>query len=229
MSSTGLDVFDKTLQSTHIWLDELMQEIGPDRQVAWHVLGTVLRAIRDRVPVGLAVHLGSQLPIMVRGAYYDQWHAPGQTLQDPPRSLDAFLEPISAQLSNIRPVNVREATRAVFDILSRHVNRGQVQKVRDAMPEQIRALWQENPPAVRVPAERFSADVERDAGRAGRRQARQRTQKQARSRPIGSSRTQSKGIARKTAAAKRGKSRIAAVSRRAGKVVRRKRGTLRRG
>ena len=33
MSSTGLDVFDKTLQTTHIWLDELMQEIGPDRGV----------------------------------------------------------------------------------------------------------------------------------------------------------------------------------------------------
>ena len=63
MSATGLDVFDKTLQTTHIWLDELMQDesIGPDRQVAWHVLGVVLRAIRDRIPLELAVHLGSQL------------------------------------------------------------------------------------------------------------------------------------------------------------------------
>jgi len=73
MSSTGLDVFDKTLQTTHIWLDELMLVIGPDRQVALHVLGAVLRAIRDRVPLGLAVHLGSQLPLLVRGVYYDQW------------------------------------------------------------------------------------------------------------------------------------------------------------
>jgi len=43
MSSTGLDVFDKTLQTTHIWLDELTQVIGPDRQVAWHVLGAAMR------------------------------------------------------------------------------------------------------------------------------------------------------------------------------------------
>src|SRR5215207_3528430 len=77
MSATGLDVFDKTLQSTHIWLDELMQEIGPDRKVAWHVLGAVLRGIRDRVPLELAVHLGGQLPILIRGTYYDQWAAPG--------------------------------------------------------------------------------------------------------------------------------------------------------
>jgi uncharacterized protein (DUF2267 family) len=142
MSSTGLDVFDKTLQTTHIWLDELMQVIGPDRHVAWHVLGSVLRALRDRVPLGLAVHLGSQLPLLVRGAYYDQWHAPGQTLEHPPRSLDEFLQIVSQDLENTRPVNVRDATGAVFQILSRHVDRGQIDKVRDAMPEEVRNFWQ---------------------------------------------------------------------------------------
>jgi uncharacterized protein (DUF2267 family) len=67
MSATGLDVFDKTLQTTHSWLDEIMTKIGPDRQLAWHVLGSVLRTVRDRLPLGLAVHLGAQLPILVRG------------------------------------------------------------------------------------------------------------------------------------------------------------------
>ena len=33
MSATGLDVFDKTLQTTNIWLDEVMSVLGPDRQV----------------------------------------------------------------------------------------------------------------------------------------------------------------------------------------------------
>jgi uncharacterized protein (DUF2267 family) len=56
MSASGLDVFDKTLQTTHIWLDELMAEIGRDRQVAWNVLGAVLRAVRDRVPVEVERH-----------------------------------------------------------------------------------------------------------------------------------------------------------------------------
>lgn len=34
MSTTGLDVFDRTLQTTHIWLDQIMEELGPDRRVA---------------------------------------------------------------------------------------------------------------------------------------------------------------------------------------------------
>ena len=31
MSATSLDVFDKTLQTTNIWLDEIMAKLGPDR------------------------------------------------------------------------------------------------------------------------------------------------------------------------------------------------------
>jgi hypothetical protein len=29
MSATGPDVFDKTIQTTNVWLSEIMQEIGP--------------------------------------------------------------------------------------------------------------------------------------------------------------------------------------------------------
>lgn len=47
--------------------------MGPDKHVAWHVLCAVLRAIRDRVPPDLAAHFGVQLPLIVRGAYYDQY------------------------------------------------------------------------------------------------------------------------------------------------------------
>jgi uncharacterized protein (DUF2267 family) len=139
MSSTGLDVFDKTLQTTNIWLDEIMGEIGPNRQIAWHALQAVLRTVRDRVPIGLAAHLGSQLPILVRGAYYDQWqpaHEPTRT-----RTQDAFLQHVQEHLRGVRPINARNATIAVFDVLSRHLTRGQAHKVRDALPADVQVLW----------------------------------------------------------------------------------------
>ena len=139
MSATGLDVFDKTLQTTNTWLNEIMEAIGPDRQVAWHVLGAVLRAVRDRVPLELAAHLGAQLPILVRGTYYDQWR-PSAT-PEKYRSLDEFVERVGEGLANTRPVNRVEAIRAVFGVLSRHIPGGQIAKVRDSLPEDVRALW----------------------------------------------------------------------------------------
>ncbi len=139
MSTTGLDVFDKTLQTTNIWLDEIIEVIGPDRNVAWHVLGAVLRTLRDRLPVGLAAHLGAQLPLLVRGAYYDQFR-PGQNTERF-HTEDEFLTHVTSEFGGIRPVNVREATRIVLSVLGRHVAPGLAEKVKDTLPGRIRTLW----------------------------------------------------------------------------------------
>ena len=141
MSATGLDVFDKTLQTTHIWLNGITDVIGPDKQVAWHVLGAVLRTFRDRVPLHVAVHLGAELPLLVRGLYYDRWRASDQPERY--RTLDEFLDRVTEQLRATRPVNPADATRAVLAVLSRHVPEGQLRKVREALPEDVRALWSE--------------------------------------------------------------------------------------
>ena len=34
MSASGLDVFDRSLETTHIWLNEICIDLGPDKQVA---------------------------------------------------------------------------------------------------------------------------------------------------------------------------------------------------
>ncbi len=139
MPANGVEVFDRTLQTTHVWLDEIMAELGPDRQVAWRALSAVLRTLRDRLPIELAAHLGAQLPLLVRGAYYDQWHPAGQP--DRTRDLDGFLARVDQKLDGIRPINVRDATRAVLRVLSRHLDRGQVLKAVGTLPRPIREFW----------------------------------------------------------------------------------------
>jgi uncharacterized protein (DUF2267 family) len=139
MSATGLDVFDRTLHITNVWLDEIMQSLGPDRQVAWHALGAVLRTLRDELTPGLAAHLGAQLPLLVRGLYYDQWRPAAEPLKL--RRPDAFLAHVAEGLQDIRPVDVRQAVQAVFHVLDHHVEPSQVAKVRDALPAAVRTLW----------------------------------------------------------------------------------------
>lgn len=139
MSATGLDVFDKSLQTTNIWLNEMMENLGPDRQLAWHVLGVVLRTLRDRLPPELAAHLGAQLPLLVLGAYYEQYEPERQTQKS--RSQEEFLAPITAGNASVRPVNSKDAVHAVFSVLDHHLDPGQAKKVRDALPEDIRRLW----------------------------------------------------------------------------------------
>lgn len=139
MSATGLDVFDKTLQTTHIWLDEIMAEIGPDRQVAWKVLSTVLHKLRDRLPVELAAHLGAQLPLLIRGVYYDQFEPARQPTEC--NTPEEFRAEVAEWLADTRPIDPDDAIRAVFLTLSRHVSDGQIAKVRGVLPKGIRMIW----------------------------------------------------------------------------------------
>ena len=140
MSATGLQVFDRTLQITHIWLDEIMGVIGPDRQVAWKVLSVVLHKLRDRLPVELAAHLGAELPLLVRGAYYEQFQPARQPSAC--RTLEQFNAEVAERLSDTRAIDPAEAVQAVFATLSRHVPAGQIEKVRAALPRPIRTAWE---------------------------------------------------------------------------------------
>lgn len=142
MSATGLDVFDRTIHLTNAWLDEMMETLPRDKQLAWHVLGAVLRTIRDRVPLNLAAHLGAQLPLLVRGAYYDQWR-PSDNPQNW-RSKEDLFSRISMQLGSVKPIDTADAARAVFRVLNHHVDPNQIEKIRHALPEEVRSLWPVN-------------------------------------------------------------------------------------
>ena len=143
MSATGLEVFDRTIQTTNIWLDEIMAAIGPDRHTAWKVLSTVLHKLRDRLQPDLAAHLAAQLPLLVRGVYYDLYEPAKQPTDLASR--EAFVEEVAKWLSDTRPVDPNDAIRAVFGVLDRHVSAGEIAKVRAALPKSIRELWPTEP------------------------------------------------------------------------------------
>jgi uncharacterized protein (DUF2267 family) len=140
MSASGLDVFDRSLETTHVWLNEICSDLGPDKQVAWRVLSTVLHKLRDRLTINLAAHLGAQLPLLIRGVYYDQFE-PGK-MPSEYRSREEFVAEVAEWLSDGRSVDVDEAIRSVFRVLSRHISEGQINKVRDALPKSLRQMGQ---------------------------------------------------------------------------------------
>lgn len=140
MSMSGLEVWDKSLQTSNIWLNEICDRIGPDKQLAWKVLSTVLHKLRDRLPVELAAHLGTQLPLIVRGVYYDQYRPAAQPMDW--RTANEFVREVENWLSDVRPVDPNDAIAAVFTVLTRHIAPGEIEKIRQALPHQIRdQLW----------------------------------------------------------------------------------------
>jgi uncharacterized protein (DUF2267 family) len=101
----------------------------------------VLHCLRDRLTINEAAQLGDQLPMLVRGIYYEAWHPAGNP--EKIRSRDDFLSKISAHFSRTRPINAEHAARAVFQVLEIHVSAGEVRGVIEGLPHEIRMLWPE--------------------------------------------------------------------------------------
>jgi uncharacterized protein (DUF2267 family)/CBS domain-containing protein len=147
MSATGLETFDRSIHATNVWLKEISKEIGPDRRLAWRVLGVVLRALRDRLPVEDAAHLSAQLPLLIRGAFYEQYRPAVQPSSM--RSREEFIARVADGLEGGgKPINPEKAIKAVLSVLQRHIVEPETVKVRHALPEDIRRLW---PSKARIP------------------------------------------------------------------------------
>ena len=157
MPATGLKVFDETLQKTHLWLNEIANDLGPDRQRAYDALRAVLHTLRDRLPVDNAAQLGAQLPMLVRGIFFEGYHPAGKP--DKIRSQDEFLDAIGKRLRNAPRVNVKTAAQAVFRAIEKFCDPHEAAQVRQALPQGIQALWPERPAELRTQA---AATADRD-------------------------------------------------------------------
>ena len=73
MSTTGLDVFDSTLQKTHLWLKEIVTELHWQRNPSWAYLALLNRNTRHGYPQG-SVRCAHDVPlrrtIRAHGARY---------------------------------------------------------------------------------------------------------------------------------------------------------------
>jgi len=137
---TGLEVFDTTVHKTHIWLNDIMQELGwEDRYKAYVGLRMTLHALRDRLTVEETAQLAAQLPMLIRGLYYEGWDPTGKPQKV--RHKEAFLTPIRDHFRNDPRVNAEQVARAVLKVLTQHVSEGEIADVKHLFPTELRELW----------------------------------------------------------------------------------------
>ena len=132
-----MSVFE--LAKAEVWINEIRRELGiDDEERAYLALRSGLHALRDRLTVEEAAHLAAQLPMMIRGLFFEGWHPGGKRARL--RSKESFLEEIESEM----PRGRLEATRvahAVFRVLDKHVSQGQIDNVRHSLPRPIAELW----------------------------------------------------------------------------------------
>lgn len=140
MSATGLKVFDTTIQTTNVWLDEIMQKLNwGDRHRAFHAMRAVLHTLRDRLSVDEAAQLSAQLPLLVRGVFFEDWHPAHKPVKE--RTRDEFVAHVSESFAlDLSGTHPREITQAVLAVLEKHVSEGEAESLKHVLPARIREL-----------------------------------------------------------------------------------------
>lgn len=140
MSATGVSVFDSTVQTTNIWLDDLMQVLDwSDRHRAYAALRSVLHALRDRLPTDEVAQFAAQLPMLVRGFFYEGWHPSGKPLNE--RTKEEFVAHVVRDFNRVENTDSERIVRAVFDVIARHVTPGEAKALKHCLPAEIREMW----------------------------------------------------------------------------------------
>jgi uncharacterized protein (DUF2267 family) len=141
MTQTSLTPLESTIQTTNIWLNEILERMGwHEQHRAYHALRAVLHALRDRLSVDETAALSAQLPLLIRGIFYEGWHPHGKPLKE--RHKEQFLAHIAEAFRNDPDVDVEQVTRAVFQVIAKHVTRGEIESIKHCLPAEIRSLWE---------------------------------------------------------------------------------------
>jgi len=137
-----VQVFDKTLHKSEAWLADLAAELGwEDQRRVYRALRVTLHALRDRLPLGEVAQLGAQLPMLIRGLYFEGWspsRAPDKWLKK-----DQFLEIVEVAFGDEPDINAERVVKAVFRTIEKHVSAGESRDVAAVLPEKLSRMWSE--------------------------------------------------------------------------------------
>ena len=140
--STGLAVFDTTLQETNEWLRLVEERLqGCERQQSYLALRAVLHVLRDRLPEHAVLGLSAQVPMLVRGILLEGWRPGGgpSGIRNP----DEFADAVAESFPPSFPREPQAALKAVLEVISLRITEGEVRKIIGCLPEPLRIFWPE--------------------------------------------------------------------------------------
>jgi uncharacterized protein (DUF2267 family) len=134
-----ISVFSRTLQKSIHLIDDIVEELDLEtEEQAYQALRATLHTLRDRMPPDEAVHLGAQLPMLIRGMYYEGWKPAATPVRL--RNVDDFFEYVQYMTGSFASVPAQDpvlTVRGVLEVLDRHLGAGEIDDVLGTLPREV--------------------------------------------------------------------------------------------
>lgn len=137
MPNNTYSAIEASIEKTNIILKDIEQAYGwpkERRNQSYAALRTVLHLLRDRLPVQESVHFAAQLPLVVRGIYFDGWDPSVVPIK---LNREEFLYEVRAGFPFDVEGGPATVVNTVLAALQRHVTPGEWEDVKSSMPKDL--------------------------------------------------------------------------------------------
>lgn len=142
MSALGLKIIDESAQHANVWINEVNYRTGwNNKQRAYRLLRSVLHALRDHLNPDEAAQLAAQMPIIIRGIYYEGWDPSKTPVKE--RTIARFVARVQKDFATDPLGDAEAAVGAVFDTLDNKISGGEMAHVRATFSREMRDLFSE--------------------------------------------------------------------------------------
>jgi uncharacterized protein (DUF2267 family) len=131
------DPFGEAIGQAHAWVAQIADSLDDDKDSAYRALRATMQALRDRVTVETAAHLSAQLPLLIRGIFFEGWDP-----SDVPVKMhaDDFIARVRHDAVLDTDDQAKEAIRAVVEVMWKHLTPGALEHLGAQLPVDMQPL-----------------------------------------------------------------------------------------
>jgi uncharacterized protein (DUF2267 family) len=136
---TGIPAIEAAVQKSREWIREVSDITGREEADSLQMMRGVLHVLRDRLPVAEAADLAAQLPVLLRGYYFEGWRPVQQPVAY--RNRREFLDAVAAQFEPAGNLDPQQAVETVLGLLEKKISAGEMEDVKQNMPEALQEIF----------------------------------------------------------------------------------------
>jgi uncharacterized protein (DUF2267 family) len=139
--SNRVSVFQRSVDKSQEWVAELHDRLEwVSADAVFHLLRAVLQTLRDQLSVEEAAQLSAQLPMLLRGAFYECWDP--QSIYPKGLGKDEFLAAVMGKMEPMNVVNFdfEKAVLEAFLVIKKRISAGEMDDVISALKPTMRSF-----------------------------------------------------------------------------------------
>lgn len=136
-----VSVFDRTIHKSQEWIKEMHADLNwLTANEVYGLLRSVLQTLRDQLTVDEAAHFAAQLPLLLRGAFYESWDP--KTEPSRGKTREEFITTVKDKMGSMGSLNfdLEEGVSVALKVIDRHISEGEMSDIKDSLTLSLKNL-----------------------------------------------------------------------------------------